>query len=171
MAQLYISLGTSIERDKYLQRGLTSLANEFGHLTLSSLFESEAIGFKGPDFYNMVIVVKTDKSIEDIAAILKRIEREHGRKVNADKYTPRTLDLDLLLFDDLILEQPVQIPRDEITKNAFVLWPLAEIAGDKIHPVIKQSYFELWSAYNKDKQKLTKVPFNWPVTTNEMDGE
>ena len=171
MAQVYISLGTSIEREKYVQQGLIALHDAFGELTLSSLFESEAVGFKGPNFYNMVIAVTTQQTVEEVAQLLKDIELQHGREVNAQKYSPRTLDLDLLLFDDLILEKPAQIPRDEITKNAFVLWPLAEIAGDKVHPVINLTYKELWSEYNQDKQQLTKVPFKWQIHNNEMDGE
>ena len=166
MAQLYISLGTSVERDKYLACGLTSLTQEFGKLTLSSLFESEAVGFKGPHFYNMVIAVTTKKTISEVAILLKNIELKHGREENAKKCSPRTLDLDLLLFDDLILSEPVQIPRHEITENAFVLWPLSEVAGDLIHPVLKQSYNEIWQSYDKNKQILHIVPFNWHCSSN-----
>ena len=164
MADIYISLGTNIEREHYLQLGLTALFNTFGKLTLSSLFESEAVGFDGPAFYNMVIGVTTEQTIEQVAKNLRQIEYDHGRALNAEKYSPRTLDLDLLLYDDLILQQPTQIPRDEITKNAFVLWPLAEIAGNEIHPVNKQSYQQLWQNYDKNYQQLRKMPFTWQGT-------
>jgi 2-amino-4-hydroxy-6-hydroxymethyldihydropteridine diphosphokinase len=73
------------------------------------------------------------------------------------KFSPRTLDLDLLFFDDLVCEKPAQLPRDEITKNAFVLWPLAEIASDFMHPTVNQTIGQIWQNYDKTKQKLWQV--------------
>ena len=161
MSYIYISLGSNINREYNLKQGLTELAKEFGALTLSSLYESEAVGFNGSDFYNMVIGIETLNSIEEVASILRRIEYQFGREVEAKKFSPRTLDLDLLLFDDLILTSPAQIPRDEITTNAFVLWPLAEIAENLIHPINKLSYGQLWNNFNKASQTITKIPFSW----------
>ncbi len=161
MAEIYISLGSNINRQHYIDQGLNALNDTFGLLTLSSLFESEAVGFAGKAFYNMVVGVKTEKSLSDVAAALRSIEFANGRSENAKKFSSRTLDLDLLLYDDVIAEQPAQIPRDEITKNAFVLWPLAEIAGHLIHPTIGQSYQQLWHLYDKNQQQLKKVPLNW----------
>ncbi|NQZ82967.1 MAG: 2-amino-4-hydroxy-6-hydroxymethyldihydropteridine diphosphokinase [Colwellia sp.] len=161
MAQVYISLGSNINREHYVVQGLNALATEFGQLTLSSLFESESIGFDGAPFYNMVIALVTDKSIEQVVQSLRNIEFANGRTLDAKKFSPRTLDLDLLLFDDLILSTPAQIPRDEITKNAFVLWPLAEVAAAVEHPIEKLNYQQLWQNYNKSSQQLRKVPLNW----------
>lgn len=161
MAQVYISLGSNINREHYVVQGLNALATEFGQLTLSSLFESESIGFDGAPFYNMVIALVTDKSIEQVVQSLRNIEFANGRTLDAKKFSPRTLDLDLLLFDDLILSTPAQIPRDEITKNAFVLWPLAEVAAAVEHPIEKLTYQQLWKTYNKSSQQLRKVPLNW----------
>lgn len=161
MSRGYISLGTSIKRNYYLSQGLSALERAFGELTLSSLFESEAVGFNGNAFYNMVIGFTTERSIDDVAVIMRDIEYANGREVDAKKYSARTLDLDLLLFDELILEQPVAIPRAEICTNAFVLWPLAEIAGSTLHPVKKQTIAELWQRYDKDSQQLKKIPFTY----------
>lgn len=161
MAQIFISLGTNVEKEKYVNLGLTALATCYGTLTLSSLFESESIGFKGADFYNLVVGITTSDSVEQVATCLKTIERENGRTNDAKKFSPRTLDLDLLLYDDLIIDTPAQLPREEITTNAFVLWPLSEIAGQLEHPILKQSYQELWQNYNKSSQQLRKVPLNW----------
>ena len=161
MAEIYISLGSNINRQHYIEQGLNALTNAFGSLILSSLFESEAIGFAGKAFYNMVVGVNTEQSLLQVAKTLRTIEFAHGRSENAKKFSPRTLDLDLLLYDDVISESPAQIPRDEITKNAFVLWPLAEVAGDLYHPVVGQSYDQLWQQYDKNQQKLKKVPLVW----------
>jgi 2-amino-4-hydroxy-6-hydroxymethyldihydropteridine diphosphokinase len=161
MAQIYISLGSNVDREHYVNAGLNALSVAYGRLTLSSLFESEAVGFSGAAFYNLVIGIITFDSIEQVAEELKTIEVSHGRAADAKKYSPRTLDLDLLLYDDLIINTPAQLPRDEITKNAFVLRPLAEVAPLLIHPILNINYQTLWQEYNKSSQKLRKVPLNW----------
>lgn len=165
MAQIYISLGSNIEREHYVKQGLISLAKAFNlpfdELTLSSLFESEAVGFTGTAFYNMVIGITCPHSIEQVATMLRAIETSHGRDHNAKKFSPRGLDLDLLLYDDLIINQPAQLPRDEITKNAFVLWPLSQVAPDLAHPILKQNYRDLWQGYNKNSQQLSIVANCW----------
>ena len=109
----------------------------------------------------MVVGVNTELSLAQVAKTLRSIEFAHGRSKTAKKFSPRTLDLDLLLYDDIVAESPAQIPRDEITKNAFVLWPLAEIAEHLPHPVVGQSYAQLWQQYDKKQQKLKKVPLVW----------
>ncbi len=165
MAQIYISLGSNVEREHYVKQGLISIANEFNlpftQLTLSSLFECEAIGFNGPIFYNMVIGIKCPHSVEQVASILRKIEFSHGRDHNAKKFSPRTLDLDLLLYDDLIIKRPAQLPRNEICTNAFVLWPLSEVAPNLTHPILKKSYQDLWRNYDKNTQKLKIVDNCW----------
>ncbi|MCP4985171.1 MAG: 2-amino-4-hydroxy-6-hydroxymethyldihydropteridine diphosphokinase [Colwellia sp.] len=165
MAQIYISLGSNIDRTHYVKQGLLSLAKSFelpfDQLTLSSLFECEAIGFDGPIFYNMVIGIECPHSVEQVAALLREIEFFHGRDHNAKKFSPRTLDLDLLLYDNLIIDKPAQLPRAEIIKNAFVLWPLSQIAPKLKHPVLKKNYLELWQHYNKTSQKLSIVKNCW----------
>jgi 2-amino-4-hydroxy-6-hydroxymethyldihydropteridine diphosphokinase len=165
MAQIYISLGSNIDREYYVKQGLLSLAKEFDQpfeqLTLSSLFESEAVGFNGAAFYNMVVGITCAQSVEQVASILRAIEFSHGRDHSAKKFSPRSLDLDLLLYDDLIIDLPAQLPRDEITKNAFVLWPLSEVAPDLHHPISKQNYRDLWQGYNKSSQQLSIVANCW----------
>ncbi|SES97205.1 2-amino-4-hydroxy-6-hydroxymethyldihydropteridine diphosphokinase [Thalassotalea agarivorans] len=161
MAIIYISLGTNIDRDHYLEQGLLGLEQAFGQLTLSSLFESASVGFNGSDFYNMVIAAETELPIAQVVTTLKDIERANGRKPSAKKFSSRTLDLDLLLYDDVVTEQPIQLPRAEITENAFVLWPLQELAGALLHPELNISYDELWRNYDKSSQQLRIVPFNW----------
>lgn len=168
MATIYISLGSNIDRKYHVQQGLNGLAKAFNvpfeQLILSSLFESEAVGFSGNPFYNMVIGINTQCSVEDVAIKLRTIEIDNGRTIDVKKFSPRTLDLDLLLYDDLIIDKPAQLPRDEISKNAFVLWPLSEIAPDLIHPVLQVDYQTLWKNYNKISQQLTKVDDCWNTT-------
>ena len=165
MAEIYISLGSNIEREYHVQHGLKALASTFDisfeQLSLSSLFESEAVGFSGNAFYNMVIGIKTEYNVEQVAHKLRTIEINYGRELNAKKFSPRTLDLDLLLYDDLIIETPAQLPREEINKNAFVLRPLSEIAPTLIHPLLRLNYQALWQQYNKTSQHLKIVKNCW----------
>lgn len=170
MAKVYISLGTNIERERYVILGLNALKTLFGKMTVSSLFASEAVGFDGPEFYNLVVGADTNLSLDELVLQLKNIELEHGRSPTAKKYSPRTLDLDLLIYDHVIATQPAQLPRDEILTSAFVLWPLAELAGNELHPVQQISYQQLWQAFDKHSQKLTKVPLNWPEIQIETTG-
>jgi len=165
MAQIYISVGSSINREHYITQGLHAIAEafniHFSKLILSSLYESEAVGFTGAPFYNMVVGLQCSQSIKQVTEILRDIEFAHGRSENAQKYSPRTLDLDILLYDDLILDSPAQIPRAEICTNAFVLWPLSEVAPTLCHPVLKKSYQELWQQYDKESQQLNIVNSCW----------
>ncbi len=114
MAQIYISLGSNVDREKHTRAGLQALHQSFGALQLSSLFESEAVGFDGKPFYNMVIGATTTKTMPEVAHLLKQIEADNGRVRGGKKFSPRTLDLDLLLYDDLVTDELVQLPRGEI---------------------------------------------------------
>ncbi len=157
MAQIFISIGSNINKEHYIKAALAILPQHFDNVIYSSVFESESVGFEGNNFYNLVAAATTNLPLEEVCARLKQIERDHGRTPADKKFSPRTLDLDLLFFDKVICDTPAQLPRDEITKNAFVLWPLAEIASDFIHPTVNLSIGELWQNYNKNKQKLWKV--------------
>jgi len=168
MAEIYISLGSNINRQQHIEQGLDALTDAFGSLKLSSLFESEAVGFAGKAFYNMVVGVNTEQTLAEVAATLRSIEFAYGRSENAKKFSPRTLDLDLLLYDDVVAKLPAQIPREEITTNAFVLWPLAEVAGHLTHPIIQKSYDELWQEYDKNQQQLKIVPLVWARRNREI---
>ncbi|MBU2877266.1 MULTISPECIES: 2-amino-4-hydroxy-6-hydroxymethyldihydropteridine diphosphokinase [Alteromonadaceae] len=163
--QIYISIGSNVERDKYTRAGLNGLFAEFGELTLSNVYESEAVGFSGSHFYNMVVGAKTCKSVQQVCEILKSIENDNGRVRGEKKFAPRTLDLDLLLFDDVVTEDGVVLPRHEIDYNAFVLIPLSEIAGDVIHPVHQISIAAMLANYDQSQQKLWTIEFNWSPAT------
>ncbi|WP_416305508.1 2-amino-4-hydroxy-6-hydroxymethyldihydropteridine diphosphokinase [Neptunicella sp. SCSIO 80796] len=161
MAQIYISLGSNIERHQHITAGLDALEQAFSTIQISSVYESEAVGFAGSHFYNLVAAASTSMSAEQVVQVLKQIEDNNGRVRGGKKFSPRTLDLDLLLYDDLVCEQPVQLPRNEILFNAFVLLPLAEIAADSIHPIKQVNYATLWQQYDKSQQNLWPVEFKW----------
>lgn len=158
MSRVYISIGSNIEAEKHVRLAVTELRRHYGEVRLSSVYESEAVGFAGDNFLNMVAGVDTDESVQTVSAVLHDIEDRHGRLHDGPRFSARTLDLDLLLYDDLIVnEDRLQIPRDEITKNAFVLWPLAELDPTYRHPLNGQTMVKLWENYDKSSQAL------WPV--------
>jgi 2-amino-4-hydroxy-6-hydroxymethyldihydropteridine diphosphokinase len=162
MARVYVSIGSNIERDANIRGGVTDLKKYFGELELSRVYESESVGFDGDNFYNLVAAFDTDEDVLTVAKILHDIENDHGRTREGPRFSSRTLDIDMLLYDDAVMQQgKLELPRDEITKNAFVLWPLAEIAPDLEHPVLGTSYAEMWAAFDKDKQPLWPVEFEF----------
>ncbi|GLS90867.1 2-amino-4-hydroxy-6-hydroxymethyldihydropteridine diphosphokinase [Psychromonas marina] len=156
MAQVFIGVGSSINRQQNIRLGIQALQIEFGDLTLSPIYESEAVGFKGGNFYNLVACFESPLAAQAIIKKLKAIEIQQGRPEKAIKYAPRTLDLDLLLHDQMI-DLTIDLPRAEILTNAFVLQPLAEIAPQLKHPIMNESYKVLWENFPKSQQKLWQI--------------
>jgi 2-amino-4-hydroxy-6-hydroxymethyldihydropteridine diphosphokinase len=162
VAKIYISLGSNIDRDRNTRAGIKALRERFGELELSSVYESEAVGFEGDAFYNMVIACEISEDVHSANRALAEIEDAHGRNRSGPRFSSRTLDLDLLLYDDLVLdENGLKLPREEILKNAFVLWPLAEIAPERIHPVAQKTYAELWAGFDKSKETLSPIEYRF----------
>ncbi|WP_226704760.1 2-amino-4-hydroxy-6-hydroxymethyldihydropteridine diphosphokinase [Microbulbifer elongatus] len=164
MATVYLSLGSNIDRNKHLSAGLDALVEAFGDLKMSQVYESEAVGFDGDNFYNLVAAIETDLPVGELALKLRDIEDENGRLRSGPKFSARTLDIDILTYDDLSGEvDGVKLPRGEILKNAFVLLPMSELAPETLHPVTGKTYLQLWDEYDQDSQKLWPVEFDWPA--------
>lgn len=163
MARIYISIGSNIEAERHLRLAIAELRKHYGDLQLSSVYESEAVGFDGDNFLNMVVGLDTDEEVHSVVQTLRQIEDRHGRIRSGPRFSARTLDLDLLLYDDLVVkEDALDLPRGEITHNAFVLWPLAEMAPEIMHPVEKTSIADLWNKFDKTAQAL------WPVEVKDL---
>ncbi len=160
MARIYISIGSNINRSYHIQAAVSALKQHFGTVQLSSVYESEAVGFSGDAFYNLVASADTALSIADCVRVFKQIEDAYGRDRSSARFSGRTLDLDLLTYDDVVCAEPIVLPRAEIGENAFVLLPLAELAPAAVHPVYDKTYAALWQQYDK-QQKLWPVPFDW----------
>jgi len=162
MPQGYISIGSNIEKDKNIPASLQALEYHFGKLTISSTYESEPVGFTGEPFYNLVVEFNSELGVKVVAKQLRQIELDNGRTRDCQKFSARTLDLDLILYGDLVLNDGrLQIPRDEIERYAFVLEPLAEIAPTLKHPISRQTYAELWEKFDKTNLKQKRVTPAW----------
>lgn len=158
MARIYISIGSNINPAENIQCAVKVLRENFSDIQLSPVYESEAVGFSGSNFLNLVVGASTELDVHEANELLHKIEDEYGRDRSGPRFSSRTIDLDLLLYDDLVIkESGLEIPREEITHNAFVLWPLADIAANTLHPEKQQTIGALWDAFDKQSQAL------WPV--------
>jgi len=158
MPDVFLSIGSNIEREKHIPSALKELEERVGPLTVSGVYESEAVGFEGARFYNLVAEFFTECPVSDVAKILSEIENHHGRTRDCKKFSSRTLDIDLILYGDEVLrEGKLALPREDITRYAFVLEPLAEIAPNRKHPIIGESYGELWAKFDKTGIKQWRV--------------
>lgn len=150
MAEIFLGIGSNIEPEIHIPSALESLRAVFGPVRQSSTYVTAAVGFEGPAFHNLVVSLQTDRSPADVAEMLRCIEQEHGRTPDSRKFSSRKLDLDLLLYDDLVTDEGrLRLPRDDITRYAFVLQPLAEIAPAHRHPVSGETYQALWEAFER----------------------
>jgi len=162
MPRVFVGIGSNIDRERSIRAGVAELREQYRELQLSSVYESDAVGFDGDAFYNLVAAFDTEENIEQVVTNLAQIEDRHGRVRHGERFAARTLDLDLLLYGaEIIATDNYHVPRDEIPRYAFVLWPLAEIAPEGVHPEIGESYAAMWEKFDKRNQALRPIPFEW----------
>jgi len=159
MIQAYISIGSNINREHNVCSALAALRERFAAVEVSPVYETTAVGFAGDDFLNLVVGLDTELGPEALTSVLKGIEHAHGRRGQGKGHSAaRTLDLDLLLWGEARYQSGrLRLPRDEILRYAFVLRPLAELAGDRRHPVLGKTYAELWAGFDASNQPMRRV--------------
>lgn len=167
LTRIFLGLGSNIEREKHLRAGLDALDTFLSDLSCSPVFESHPVGIKSGPFFNLVVSALTDLPLMELDRRLKFIEADNGRYAPDRKGLP--LDIDVLLYGDLVGNfDGLVLPRAEILKNAFVLWPLSLMAPARVHPEVGKSLAELWRDAQID-QVLAPVAFEWqgqPLTPN-----
>ncbi|MEX0431361.1 2-amino-4-hydroxy-6-hydroxymethyldihydropteridine diphosphokinase [Spiribacter insolitus] len=145
MNRAYLSIGSNIEPERHVRAAVAALHHRYAPLIISPVYQTHAVGFDGDDFYNLVVGLDTDDSAEHLAAACREIETAQGRLRTDQRFSSRTLDIDLLTLGNVIREDVPILPRDEILKYAFVLKPLMDIAPEERHPVDGRRYAELWA--------------------------
>ncbi|MEX1196720.1 MAG: 2-amino-4-hydroxy-6-hydroxymethyldihydropteridine diphosphokinase [Pseudohongiellaceae bacterium] len=157
-----LSIGSNVDAEHHTRAALDALQRRFGELTLSRVYESEAVGFDGNNFLNMVVALQTDMPLAELSQWLKSLEDEQGRRRGQARFSSRTLDVDILTYGDLHGEhEGMKLPRPEVLKNAFVLWPLSEVMPDARHPEDGRRYRQLWQNYDRSRQRLWPIDFQW----------
>lgn len=157
MIIVYLDIGSNINRHKNIQSCVDQLQIDFPDIIFSKAYESPAFGFDGNPFINLSAGFETDLEYDDLKSYLKKLEDKHARKRDNKKFISRTLDVDILLFGDLILQPEIDVPRAEILKFPFVLFPLSEIASKVIHPQEKKTILEIAKQSKLDRSTLTEV--------------
>ncbi|CAB5497011.1 2-amino-4-hydroxy-6-hydroxymethyldihydropteridinepyrophosphokinase (EC [Bathymodiolus thermophilus thioautotrophic gill symbiont] len=144
MAHIHINIGSNQNRRKNIFQALDALRLNFFDVVCSDIFESNAIGFEGADFYNMGVNATTDLSVVDVLSVLHTIENNQGRDRSQPKFSSREIDLDLVLYDEVI-DKTNNLPRDDILQYNFVLAPLAQLNPESVHPLEKRTYQQLFA--------------------------
>lgn len=158
MSTAYLGIGSNIDAPANIASGIDGLRECFGHVRLSPIYRSAAVGFKGSDFINLVAAIETAMSPLELRAFLHALEDRHGRARDVPKFSDRTLDIDILLYDDLYLLSPIlEIPRGEILTSAHVLRPLADLAPDLLHPTERRTMRELWERFPGKATNLVRI--------------
>lgn len=162
LISVFLGLGSNSEREVHLTAGLDALAGFLHEMHCSPVFESEPVGIRSGPFFNLAVRALTDLPLAELDRRLKGIEADNGRYAPNRKGLP--LDIDVLLYGDQVgVFDGLVLPRAEILKNAFVLWPLALLAPAQEHPGAKRPFADLWHEARID-QRLWPVPFHWRGT-------
>ncbi|MGH8025405.1 MAG: 2-amino-4-hydroxy-6-hydroxymethyldihydropteridine diphosphokinase [Pseudoxanthomonas sp.] len=171
MGKAYLSLGSNMRPEHHLASALRALQERFGALSVSPVYRTAAIGFEGPDFLNAAAVVDSDLEAHALNDWLHALEDAHGRDRSGPRFGDRPLDIDIVFYDDLVIQAPgnpgsspgqvLRLPRPEL-KHAFVLKPLADIAPGFVDPVSGKTLAELWAQSPERGLPLTAVtiPFD-----------
>jgi 2-amino-4-hydroxy-6-hydroxymethyldihydropteridine diphosphokinase len=148
MSIAFLGLGSNIQARQNIASGIGALRERFRRVDLSPVYQTVPFGFEGDDFINLVARIETELSPLELKNFLHQLEDQHARNRNAPKFSARTLDIDILLYDDLYLLSPeLELPREELLEAAYVLKPLADLAPELRHPVVRKTIAELWEEF------------------------
>lgn len=162
MPLLTLSIGSNEDSYENIRTAVKVLRMRYPDLECSTVYESEAVGFEGENFLNLVACAETGESLHFINSFLKQLEDQLGRDRSQPKFSGRPMDIDILTYGDIAGEmEGVKLPRDEILKHAFVLQPLADLLPDQVHPEAQKSYQTLWQEFEAADQKLWPIEFDW----------
>jgi 2-amino-4-hydroxy-6-hydroxymethyldihydropteridine diphosphokinase len=148
VADTYIALGANLgDREANLRTALQTLAKETRRVAVSALYQTDAVTADGsvqPRYLNAACLVETHLDPLALLQLLQAIERDLGRESTRERWAPRPIDLDILIYDDLVLDDDrLTIPHPRLAVRPFVLIPLNDIAAEVIHPVLCRTVADL----------------------------
>jgi len=155
---VYVAAGSNITPERNLERAVAELAREFPGARFSPWYRNRAVGFAGEDFINLVAGFDTVLPVPEVLARLRAIETLCGRPPDSPRWAPRSMDLDVLLYGDLVCEEPgLKLPRPDLLKRAYMLGPLAQLAPAVVHPTAQATIGELWRRFDQSAHPLERV--------------
>lgn len=158
MPAVYLAAGSNVAPERNLERALAQLEREFPGVRFSPWYRNRAVGFAGEDFINLVAGFDTTLPVHAVLARLHAIEGRCGRPREAPRWAPRTLDLDVLLYGDLVCEEAgLKLPRPDLLKRAYMLGPLAALVPEVVHPTARATIGELWQRFDQATHPLEQV--------------
>jgi len=165
VTEVFVAAGSNVEPLVHLRRALDLLAARFAPLRVSRAYVNPAVGFEGADFVNLVVAFGTALGVHEVIAGLQQAEAACGRAREAPKWAARSMDLDILLYGDLICDEPgLVLPRPDLVRRPYMLGPMAELAPQLRHPVLGRSMESLWQELAaRDRHPMRNVELGWPV--------
>lgn len=158
MPDVYVAVGSNIQPELNIRSALSALKRRVGEVRISRAYRNQAAGFEGPDFINLVIGFETELTLTEVMSVLQAVEGLCGRPRKAPKFEPRSMDLDLLLYGDMVCAtHAITLPRPDLIKRAYMLGPLAELAPNLVHPTLKQSMADLWKGFDQATHPMQAV--------------
>ncbi len=158
MVEVYVAAGSNMQPELYLPRAVRLMEERFKPLRVSPAYRNRAVGFEGEDFINLVVGFNTELSFAALRETLQRIEASCDRQPNAPKWAARTMDLDVLLYGDLVCNEPgFVVPRPDLIKRAYMLKPIVDIAPDVVHPLSGKTMRQLWQEFDQNAHELVEV--------------
>jgi 2-amino-4-hydroxy-6-hydroxymethyldihydropteridine diphosphokinase len=162
--QVYVAAGSNVAPAESLAKALEALRERFPDLVVSPAYQNAAVGFEGDDFINLAVGFATTLPLAGLLTELHAVEALCGRGRDEPKWAKRRMDLDVLLYGDLVGEFPgARLPRPDLVRRAFMLGPLADIAADTVHPTLGITIAELWSRFDRAAHPLRRVALPGPA--------
>jgi len=156
--EVYLAAGSNVDPERHMRQAVAELGREFPGVRFSSWYRNRAVGFDGDDFINLVAGFGTALPVHGVVERLHAIEERCGRGRDAPRWAPRSMDLDVLLYGDLVCEEPgLRLPRPDLLKRAYMLGPLAELAPEVMHPTARLTIGELWRRFDRDAHALERL--------------
>jgi 2-amino-4-hydroxy-6-hydroxymethyldihydropteridine diphosphokinase len=158
MSHVYVAIGSNVDPGLNVTKAAAELKRLFPDARFSSWYKNQAVGFEGDDFVNGVVGFTTDLALHAVIEQLHAVEALCGRPRNAPRWAPRAMDLDVLLYDNVVCAEPgMTLPRPDLLKRPYMLGPLAEIAPEVVHPTASLTIGELWKRFDRGSHAMTRI--------------